>query len=134
LNGDKCSSVGEMGHNKHWPKRPWVDVYVRTKWHLDPSSSLATTDIDRKLGDCAPLEHSRNVAGAEAYRTMPSFILIHPTVWPQYTNVTDTTDRTTFREHGANRFTNGRPKRRRYRCNRWPHVCRRASKAEEDSS
>jgi len=21
--------------------------------------------------------------------TMPSFILIHPTVWPQYTNVTD---------------------------------------------
>jgi len=25
---------------------------------------------------------------------MPSFILIHPTVWPQYTNVTDRTDRT----------------------------------------
>jgi len=24
---------------------------------------------------------------------MPSFILIHPTVWPQYTNVTDRTDR-----------------------------------------
>ena len=26
---------------------------------------------------------------------MPSFILIHPTVWPQYTNVTDKTDRQT---------------------------------------
>jgi len=26
---------------------------------------------------------------------MPSFILIHPTVWPQYTNVTDRTDRQT---------------------------------------
>jgi len=25
--------------------------------------------------------------------SMPSFILIHPTVWPQYTNVTDRTDR-----------------------------------------
>ena len=25
---------------------------------------------------------------------MPSFILIHPTVWLQYTNVTDGTDRT----------------------------------------
>ena len=24
---------------------------------------------------------------------MPSFILIHPTVWPQYTNVTERTDR-----------------------------------------
>jgi len=22
---------------------------------------------------------------------MPSFILIHPTVWPQYTNITDST-------------------------------------------
>ena len=50
---------------------------------------------------------------------MPSFILIHPTVWPHYTNVTDRqrgqtdrqTDKTTDRQHRANRFTNGRPKR-----------------------
>ena len=50
---------------------------------------------------------------------MPSFILIHPTVWPQYINVTDRQtgqdrrgqDRqTTVRQHRANRFTNGRPK------------------------
>jgi len=27
---------------------------------------------------------------------MPSFILIHATVWPQYTNVTDRTDRTGY--------------------------------------
>jgi len=26
---------------------------------------------------------------------MPNFILIHPTVWPQYTNVTDRQDRQT---------------------------------------
>ena len=28
-------------------------------------------------------------------RAMPSFILIHPTVWPQYTNVRDRQDRQT---------------------------------------
>ena len=32
--------------------------------------------------------------------TIPSGALIHPTVWPQYTNVTDRTDR----QHRANRF------------------------------
>jgi len=25
-------------------------VYLRTKWHFDPSSRLSTTDIGRKLG------------------------------------------------------------------------------------
>jgi len=32
-----------------------------------------------------------------------SGILNHPTVWPQYTNVTDTQERTTVRQHRANR-------------------------------
>ena len=52
---------------------------------------------------------------------MPSFIFIRPTsVWPQYTNVTDSQtdmtertdrqDRATVRQHSANRFTNARPK------------------------
>jgi len=45
---------------------------------------------------------------------MPSFILIHSTVWPQYTNVTDRTNRTGQTDNGigrtANRFTNSRPK------------------------
>ena len=31
----------------------WADAYLRTKWHLDPSSRLATIDMGRKLG--APL-------------------------------------------------------------------------------
>jgi len=41
--------------------------------------------------------------------------LIHATVWPQYTNVTDRQtgatahDRMAVRWHRANRFTNGRP-------------------------
>jgi len=38
---------------------------------------------------------------------MQSFILIHPTIWPQYTNITDRTDR----QRRANRFKNDRPKR-----------------------
>jgi len=49
---------------------------------------------------------------------VPSFILIHLTVWPQCTNVTDMTDRTGQTDrtdngpiaYRANRFTNGRPK------------------------
>jgi len=28
----------------------WTEVYFRTKWHLNPSSHLATTDVGRKLG------------------------------------------------------------------------------------
>jgi len=28
----------------------WAEAYLRTKWHLDPSSRLATTDMGRKLG------------------------------------------------------------------------------------
>ena len=32
--------------------------------------------------------------------SIPSGILIHPTVWPQYTNVTDRQDRTDRRDNG----------------------------------
>ena len=35
------------------------------------------------------------MARVEAYTFVPSFILIHLTVWPQYTNVTGRTDRET---------------------------------------
>jgi len=48
--------------------------------------------------------------------SLPSGILIHPAIWPQYMNVTDRTDRQTDRTNNGliaqgNRFTNGRPKR-----------------------
>jgi len=36
-------------------KVAWAETYLRTKWHLSPYSRLATTDIGRKLGECAPL-------------------------------------------------------------------------------
>jgi len=28
----------------------WVEAYLRTKWHLDPSSRLTKTDMGRKMG------------------------------------------------------------------------------------
>jgi len=89
---NKCSAVAEMGDR------------------------LAAIDMGRK--ERAAVLLSGGVAGSLSNTMwpgprptcMPSFILIHPTNWPQYTNVIDRTDRTTVRHHRANRFTNGRPK------------------------
>ena len=51
----------------------WAEVYFRTRWHLDPSSRLATRDMGHTLGGAVPfflgswvlIEHK--VALAEAY-------------------------------------------------------------------
>ena len=50
----------------------WAEAYFRTKWRHDLSSRLATIDINRKLGSCAPFRgdlrpHQHNVAWAEVY-------------------------------------------------------------------
>ena len=95
-------------------------AYLHTKWHLNPSSYLATTDMGQKLGLCP-------FGGGEAgspFNTMfpgprptcmPSFISIHPTVWPQYTNVTDRQDRTgqTYTQDNGS-IANGEPFRKRW--------------------
>jgi len=89
---DKCSAVAKMGDR------------------------LATIHMGRKLDGCAPfLGDSKITWPGPRPTSVPSFILIHPTVWPQYTNVTDRqTDRqtgqTTVLYHRANRFGNGRSK------------------------
>jgi len=94
---NKSSAVAEMGdrgHNRYGPKRGGVCPF-RGSW--DPVSTMWP--------------------GSRPART-PSFILIRPTVWPQYTNVIDRptgqdreTDRqTTVLWHRANRFTTARPK------------------------
>jgi len=31
-------------------KVAWAEAYLRTKWHLNTCSHLATTDMGRKLG------------------------------------------------------------------------------------
>ena len=36
-----------------------AEAYLHAKWHLDPSSSLATTDMGRKLRDCTPFGAGR---------------------------------------------------------------------------
>jgi len=44
----------------------WAETHLFTKWHLDPSSRMATIDMGRKVeGLLCPL--SDNVAWAEAY-------------------------------------------------------------------
>jgi len=43
-----CSGVTEH-------KVGWDEAYLHTKCHLSSFSRLATRDIGRKLGDCAPL-------------------------------------------------------------------------------
>ena len=51
----KRSAAAEIGDNRHGPKggglgsrlikHRWAEAHLRTKWHLDPSSCLATIDI-----------------------------------------------------------------------------------------
>ena len=79
-----------------WHNVAWAEAYLPTKWNFDPSSRLATTDMGRKLGLC-PFGEMELDPPSNTMWPGPSFILIHPipTVWPQYTNVTDMTDRQT---------------------------------------
>ena len=73
----------------------WVEAYLRTKWHLDQSSRLTTIDMGRTLGLLRPFWGGAGspfnaICGlAETYSSIPSGILIRPTSWPQYTNLTD---------------------------------------------
>ena len=39
---------GELG--PYLTQCAWAEAYLRTKWHLDPSSRFATTDMGLKLG------------------------------------------------------------------------------------
>ena len=65
-------------------------AYVHTKWHLNPSSRLAATDMGRKLG-AVPFRGwgagspSNTLSPRLRPTSVPSGILIHPAVWPQYT-------------------------------------------------
>jgi len=90
ISKNKSSAVAEMGDRSVTIKMDWkVGLLYPFPWE----------------GELGP--HLTQCGLGEAY-LHTSFILIYPTVWPQYTNVTDRTDRTTVRQHRANRFTNGR--------------------------
>jgi len=103
-------SMQPLGHIRHGPKSGrgaavplsvggkldphltqyrWAEAYLHTKWHLDPSNHLATTDVDRKVGDCCmPLSMRGSWAPSNAMwpgprpTSVPSGILIRPAVWP----------------------------------------------------
>jgi len=51
VKGLLCPFRGERGpHNTV----TWAEIYLRTEWHLDLSSRLATTDMGQKLGGLCP--------------------------------------------------------------------------------
>jgi len=88
-----CAPLGELG-----PHLTECGLTRGHQVHLDTSSRLATIDMGRKVGGLlCPLWGgesgsqfpSNTVWPGPRLTCMPSFILIHPTVWPQYTNVTD---------------------------------------------
>jgi len=96
-----------------------AEAYLHSKWHLDLASRLAATEMGRKLGGLRPLfwgtagSPSNTKLPGPRPTSIPSGILICPTVWPQYTNVTDgQTNRTGQQSDsiGQNPFTNGHPK------------------------
>jgi len=74
---------------------PWADAYLHTKWHLGLCSHLAAADMGRKLGGWVPSNTMWPGPRPEAYLCMPCFILIRQTVWPQYIEYTNVTDRQT---------------------------------------
>jgi len=39
----------------HLTQCAWAEMYLPTKWHLDPCSRLARTDMGRKLKEAVPL-------------------------------------------------------------------------------
>ena len=67
----------------------WAEAYPRTKWHLDPSSRLATIH-GPKLRVLCPLfgggwVPSNTMSPGPRPTSVPSGILIHQAVWPQQT-------------------------------------------------
>jgi len=78
--GELCSHLTQYNMS-------WVKAYRHTKWHLDSSSHLVTSDMGQKLG-AVPL------LGELGPHLTQCAILIYATVWPQYTNVTDRTGQT----------------------------------------
>jgi len=58
-----------------------AEAYLRSKRHLDPSSRLATIDMGRKFGDCAPFRGAGSPSSTMSLgprsTTIPSGILMH---------------------------------------------------------
>ena len=83
---------------------------------------LATIDMSQKVGATVPLSvglaGSRTMSPGSRPTSVSSGIVIHPTVWPQYTDVTNRQDKQTgqtrqrSRSVGRTVSCNGRPQTR----------------------
>jgi len=65
------------------------DIFFMVEWPFNPSSHLATIDMGRKLGGCVPFfggaaSPSNTMLPGPRPTSVPSGILIHPAIWPQY--------------------------------------------------
>ena len=72
---------GSTASQKH--NVAWAEVYFHTKWHLDPSSCLATIDMGRKVGVLCPFlgragSPSNTMKPGPRPTSVPSGILIQP--------------------------------------------------------
>jgi len=73
--------------------------YNKSSAVAEMGDRLATIDMAQKVGTAVPLSMwelqspSNTMSSRPRPTSVPSGILIHPTVWPQYTNVTDRQDR-----------------------------------------
>jgi len=68
----------------------WAEAYLRTKWHLDPSSRLATMCMGQKVVGCAPFlggagSPTNAMSPGPRPTSLPSGIVIHPAVRPHQT-------------------------------------------------
>jgi len=126
---DKCSAVAEMGDRlttidmsqklgavPFFKGGSWIPnltqcglgrglpSYLVASWSIQPFSH--NRHGPKSGGCCAPFlgritgSPSNTVWPGPKHTSIPSFILIYPTVWPQYTNITEKQrgqDRTTVR-------------------------------------
>jgi len=86
-----CPILGELDtHLAQLHNVAWAEAYLHTKWHLDPSSRLATIDMGRKFGGSVPIfrrgagSPSNTMSLGPRHTSLPSGVLIHPAIWPQH--------------------------------------------------
>jgi len=79
-------------------------VHYKSSADVEMGDRLVTIDMGQKVGAAVPLSVGRELgphltmSPGPRPTSIPSGILIHPTVWPQYTDVTDRqTGQTTVR-------------------------------------
>jgi len=113
----RCGSSEFLGERKGHPGAcPMTLCYELCNKSLavaEMGGRLATIDKGRKMEAVVPVcpfplgelgPPSNTVWPGPRSTSVPSGILIHSTVWPQYTNITDRRDRKTITWHRAKRY------------------------------